>query len=209
MAYLSEDEHRRLLAAMEACTARAGDVILHKGSPSRSLLLVQEGEVEVLDDAMGEGALLLGRVGPGGVVGEVGFLDGQPRTHHVRALVDCRLRRLTREGLLHLVKGDAELFAKLTIALAQLLASRYRAAMAELEPVRSFAASLREPLAAELEGEPKARFEEIDAPLPQDTGSRKTPSTGVVADDAEATQALAFLKDVARRGLEGRTATGV
>lgn len=203
--YLNEHEQRRLLALMEPCTARATDVILHKGSPSRSLLLVEEGQVEVLDDAVGQ-ALVLGRVGPGGVVGEVGFIDGQARTHHVRAVVDCRLRRLTREALLRLAHGDPDLFAKLTIALAQLVARRYRSAMQELEPVRAFAASLREPLSAEPASLPGVRFSELDAPLP--TPSADLPRTAG-ASGSEATHALDLIRDVARRALEGRGEAGV
>jgi CRP-like cAMP-binding protein len=204
---LNDHEQRRLLALMEPCTARAGDLILHKGSPSRSLLLVEGGQVEVLDDAVGQ-ALVLGRVGPGGVVGEVGFLDGQPRTHHVRAVEDCRLRRLTREALLRLATGDAELFAKLTIALAQLVTRRYRSAMQELEPVRAFAASLREPMTADPASLPGERFSEIDAPLPvEETASRLPRTAG--SPDSEATHALDLIRDVARRALEGRGAAGV
>jgi CRP-like cAMP-binding protein len=207
VAYLTEHEQRRLLALMEPCTARAGDVILHKGSPSRSLLLVEAGEVEVLDDAVGK-ALVLGRVGPGGVVGEVGFIDGQARTHHVRALADCRLRRLAREGLLRLAKGDSDLFAKLTIALAQVVARRYRAAMEELEPVRSFAASLREPLSSD-SGTETGPFQEIDVPLPVDPTVSRVVARSAGPKDPEATHALELLKDVARRALEGRSPTGV
>lgn len=206
-AYLSDHEERRLLALMEPCTAHSGDVILHKGSPSRSLLLVEEGQVEVLDDGVGQ-ALVLGRVGPGGVVGEVGFLDGRPRTHHVRAVVDCRLRRLTRDGLLRLAKGDGELFGKLTIALAQLVARRYRAAMDELGPVRTFAASLREPMAADPPSLPGERFSEIDAPLPSDETVSRLPRTAG-APDSEATHALDLIRDVARRALEGPGTAGV
>jgi CRP-like cAMP-binding protein len=171
VAYLDEAEHARLLAAMEPAEAEAGDFILHKGSPSRSLLVVEDGEVEVLDESMGD-VVILARVGPGSVVGEVGFLDGRPRTHDVRAVTPCRLRRLTRDGLLSLVKGDPALFAKLTIALAELLARRFRSALAELEPVRAFAASLHEP--EDLTGDGEAdggdgpgTFDEIDEPLPE------------------------------------------
>jgi CRP-like cAMP-binding protein len=207
VAYLTEHEQRRLLALMEPCTARAGDVILHKGSPSRSLLMLEAGEVEVLDDAVGK-ALVLGRVGPGGVVGEVGFIDGKARTHHVRALVDCRMRRLAREGLLALAKGDSELFAKLTIALAQVVARRYRSAMEELEPVRSFAASLREPLASD-PGAETGPFQELDAPLPADSTASRIAARSAGPKDPEATHALELLKDVARRALDGRSPTGV
>lgn len=204
--YLSDDEHRRLRAAMEPCTARAGDLILHKGSPSRSLLLVEEGEIEVVDDAMGQ-ALLLGRVGPGGIVGEVGFVDGKPRTHHVRAVVDCRLRRLGRDGLLGLAEKDPGVFAKVALALAEVLAARYRAAMEELGPVRSFAASLREPLRADIEERRDDGFEELDASLPGDAPRPvPLPKTSVSSDDSEATNALDVLKNVARRAIEGRGA---
>jgi len=174
--YLDDDEHARLLAATEAATLPAGHVVLHKGGPARSLLLVEEGVLEVCEESLGE-TLVLASVGPGGVVGEVGFIDGYARTHAVRAGVPTRVRRLTREGFLSLVAGDPMLFAKLSVALGELLAARFRGAIAELEPVRAFAAALHEPLAFE-EPQP-ASFDELDEPLPE--------------------SALALIRDVARR----------
>ena len=176
--YLSDEEHRRLSAAMETATAAAGDVILSKGSPSRSLLLLEEGEVEVVGEAAGE-AVVYAQLGPGSVVGEVGFVDGRPRTHSVRAVTPCRLRRLTRERLLLLVKDDPGLFAKLTIAMAELIAFRFRGAVDALEQVRSFASSLREP------EESLAAFDEVDDPLSEDV--------------------VEFLKDMARKGRDDAT----
>ncbi len=134
--YLDAAEHARLLAATEAASLPAGHVVLHKGGPARSLLLVEEGRLEVCDEALGE-TLVLATIGPGGVVGEVGFIDGRPRTHDVRAGVPSRVRRLTREGFLALVRDDPTLFAKLSVALGELLAARFRAVAEELEPVRS------------------------------------------------------------------------
>ena len=170
--YLSEAEHGRLLAAMEPCSLAAGEMALGKGEPSESLLLVEEGELEVIEQSMGE-SVSLASVGPGGVVGEVGFVDGEPRTHHVRARTACRLRRLGRPRLLELVKDDPALFAKLVVGLAELIAARFRLVVHELEPIRAFAASLQDPLAFD---EPLARqtaapaeldFDEIDEPLPE------------------------------------------
>jgi CRP-like cAMP-binding protein len=189
--FLSEDEHARLLAAMEPCTAAAGELVFQKGSPSRSLLLVEQGQLEVFDEAVGQ-EVVLAPVGPGGVGGEVGFVDGRPRTHHVRARSECRLLRLTREGLLQLVKDDPWLFAKLTIALAQLLAFRFRSAVEELEPVRAFAVSLREPL--EMEAGPD--FDEIDEPLPE-------------ADPDSGAAAVAVVKRVARKSRKRGSAAAV
>ena len=195
VSYLTDDGHSRLLQAMERCTAAAGDLVFQKGSPSRSLLLVEVGVLEVFDEAVGED-VVLAAIGPGEVVGEVGFIDGQARTHNVRARGDCRLRRLTRERLLDLVKDDPQLFAKLTIALARLVAQRFRAAVFELEPVRAFAASLREP--EDLSGAAAGGFDELDAALPE-------------ADPAEpdADEAVKLIKDVAKKGSKRKNSAAV
>ena len=74
----------------------------------------------------------------GSVVGEVGFLDGRPRTHHVRARTACRLRRITREGFSSCDRRR-RCFREDDVALAELLAARYRAVTEELEPVRALA----------------------------------------------------------------------
>jgi CRP-like cAMP-binding protein len=194
VSYLSEDEHSRLWAAMEPCAAGEGDLVFQKGSPSRSLLLVEQGRLEVFDQTMGED-VVLGSIGPGMVAGEVGFVDGQARTHHVRARGDCRLRRLTRDRLLDLVRDDPELFAKITISLARLVASRFRAAVDELEPVRAFAASLREP--EDLAAAPAA-YDELDEPLPIGDPSEPDPA-----------EAARLLKDVARKGRKRKNSAGV
>jgi CRP-like cAMP-binding protein len=182
ISYLTDEEWGRLQSAMEACGATLGDVILKKGSPSRSLLLVEEGELEVFDESMGE-TVILGTVGAGGVVGEVGFVDGRVRTHGVRARTNCKLRRLPRESLLKLVQGDPTLFAKVTIALAELIAKRFRLAVEELEPVRAFAASLKEPM--DLGGD--VPFDEIDSPLPEST------------IEEGSTEAVQLLRNLARK----------
>jgi CRP-like cAMP-binding protein len=158
--YLDDAELARLLAATEAVAVEEGDSILRKGSPSRSLILVEEGEVAVVEESLGE-TIVLAMVGPGGVVGEVGFLDGEVRTHDVVATGPARLRRLTRERLLDLVRDDTPLFAKLSLSLAELLAQRFRSAVRELEPVRAFAATLHEPMEPDT-----ASFDEIDEPIP-------------------------------------------
>lgn len=178
--YLTDDEQSRLFAAMDSAMAAAGDVILSKGSSSRSLLLLEEGQVEVFEESGGD-PVVLATLGPGSVVGEVGFVDGCTRTHSVRAVTPCRLRRLTRDRLLLLVKDDPGLFAKLTISLAELIAFRFRGAVDQLEKVRAFATTLKEP------DDGPASFDEVDGPLSEDV--------------------VEFLKDMARRG--GTDATGI
>ena len=183
VAYLDAQEHQRLLAAAEIAVVGPGEPILRKGSPSRSLLLIDEGEVDIVEESMGED-VVLATLGPGCVVGEVGFVDGQPRTHDVRARTACRLRRLTRDRLLELVKDDPTLFAKLTISLAEILARRFRSAVAEFEPLRAFAATLGQPLS--LESEVSGDYDEIEAALPEaaDAGDGDDPAVELIRDVA-------------------------
>lgn len=141
--YLSEEEYVRLLDDTIPVSAEPGDVIFFKGAPSNSLVVVVEGELEVFEESRGK-MVVLGTVPAGSVVGEVGFLDGRPRTRHVRARTTADLRKITREGFLELLNVDPKLFAKLMVAMAELLAARYRTVVEELEPVRALAASLRD-----------------------------------------------------------------
>jgi CRP-like cAMP-binding protein len=136
IAYLTDEELERLDAVTVPVLAEPGDVIFFKGAPSKSLIIVEEGEVEAFEEAGGR-VSVLGAAGAGSVMGELGFLDGRPRSNHVRASTPCRLRKLTRDQLLQLTDEDPVLFAKLVISLAELLASRYRGVLAELEPVRA------------------------------------------------------------------------
>jgi len=207
VAYLDDKELARLIALTEVAEAGAGDFLLHKGSPSRSLLLVEDGEIEIIDETLGE-TIVLGRVGPGGVVGEVGFLDGQPRTHHVRAGTACRVRRLTREGLLALAQADPQLFAKVSIALAGLVARRFRNALEELDPLRAFAASLGDPEDTDDADAPDAK---PAAELKKGTASEDGPEDGPVhydeIEDPILDQALDVLRELARR--PGKDLAGV
>ena len=68
-----------------------GEVVFHEGEPSRTVLLIEEGEVEVAK-AAGAGEVLLGTVGPGEFVGEMGVIEGRPRSATVRARGRCGAR---------------------------------------------------------------------------------------------------------------------
>jgi CRP-like cAMP-binding protein len=195
VAHLDDAELARLLDATEVAEAGAGDYLLHKGSPSRSILLVEDGEIEIIDESLGD-MVVLGSVGPGGVVGEVGFVDGQPRTHHVRAATACRVRRLTRDGLLGFAQSDPRLFAKVSLALAELMARRFRAVLAELDPVRAFAASL---------GAPDETAVDDAATAPADAGDggaitvEGAPFEYDQIEDPLLDQAVDLLRELARR----------
>lgn len=168
-AYLDEAEMRRFEAATEVTEVGAGAVVLHREAASRSLLVIEAGELEVVEDHLGA-PRVLAIMGAGDVAGELGFVDGWPRTQDVRARTACRVRRLTREQLMGLATTDAPLFGKLSLGLAVILAARFREVMAELAPVRAFAASLQEPLEdpvePEADGGELGQFDALDDDTP-------------------------------------------
>jgi len=82
-------------------SAEPGDVIFFEGAPSKDMVFVIEGELEVID-ASGGGERIVGLV-PRGAWPARWLLRWSPRSRHVRAKTACELRRLTREGLLELM----------------------------------------------------------------------------------------------------------
>ncbi|GAA4249127.1 hypothetical protein GCM10022255_031830 [Dactylosporangium darangshiense] len=98
---------------------RPGETVLAAGAAERCLWIVAEGRVEVAG-----GRAALGEVGPGGVFGELGFLDGAPSPATVRALDDATVLRLSLDRFEVLAGKDPALARRLLFDLARVLALR-------------------------------------------------------------------------------------
>jgi CRP/FNR family transcriptional regulator, cyclic AMP receptor protein len=85
-----------------------GEVVFHEGEPSRTVLRIEDGEVEVAK-AAGAGEVLLGTVGSGQFVGEMGVIEGRPRGATVRARGPVRGEMLERLLFLERVSRDPRL----------------------------------------------------------------------------------------------------
>lgn len=86
---LSHWPTRSLGRLAEACSqrsAQAGETLLRQGGGGDEVLLLLDGEAEVLD-----GEVLLRRAGPGEALGELAALHPAPRSATVRATVACEL----------------------------------------------------------------------------------------------------------------------
>jgi CRP/FNR family cyclic AMP-dependent transcriptional regulator len=64
-----------------------GEVIMRQGDASDARHLITRGQVRVERDQAGETPLVLAELGPGDVIGEMGLLDGGPRSATVTATV--------------------------------------------------------------------------------------------------------------------------
>jgi sulfate permease, SulP family len=109
-----------------------GDVIFREGEESYSLLLVLQGSVQVMKAAPLANHPLhhsrLSTVASGGTVGEIGLLDGAPRSATVTAQEEVLVQELTREAYELLRKLDPDIVQHLVKNVALDLGTRLRQA---------------------------------------------------------------------------------
>jgi CRP/FNR family transcriptional regulator, cyclic AMP receptor protein len=97
-----------------------GEVVFREGEPSRAVLLITEGEVEVAK-ASGAGEVVLGTVGHGEFVGEMGVVEGRPRSATVRAKGEVWGEMLERRLFLERVSRDPRLAFGVLLRLSERL----------------------------------------------------------------------------------------
>jgi CRP-like cAMP-binding protein len=85
-----------------------GQILFREGAASRHIYRVVSGEIEV-SRRIGDRVAVLGRVGPGHFVGEMGTLVSAPRSGTAQAVPGTVLKRYSRREFLAEVVRDAEL----------------------------------------------------------------------------------------------------
>jgi CRP-like cAMP-binding protein len=115
-----------LRAVAEAASWRgwtAGATIFQRGDEGNHLIVVASGRLRLsLGTAQGK-EILIGTVGPGGIVGEVAIIDGQPRSADATAVEDTVGLLLWRDAFLRLIARQPELGLSVARYLCSLLRS--------------------------------------------------------------------------------------
>jgi CRP-like cAMP-binding protein len=91
---LSDDTVARLEPLIHRAQAQAGDILVREGTLDRRAFVILDGTAEVFCD--GE---ILARRGPGSIVGELGALEGRPRSTTVRAAAAMSLLVISDEAV--------------------------------------------------------------------------------------------------------------
>ncbi len=86
-----------IAAASRPRTFRRGQILFSTGDPGDTVIVVISGRVKVVVRSADGGELTLTVLGPGGVLGELGAIDGGPRSADAATLDDCRLLFVPRE----------------------------------------------------------------------------------------------------------------
>lgn len=118
-------EWEKLLARTTPQPFRAGEVVIQQGALDRSLFFVASGTLDVATTGPG-GVEPLAQIGPGSVVGEQAFFDGQPRSANVTGASDGVLLRIGFHEFEKFGKEEQALSRDLLNALARVLSTRLR-----------------------------------------------------------------------------------
>jgi CRP-like cAMP-binding protein len=119
----------RLIEIGTEKTHRHGTVIFSRGDSSTSLQLVVDGRVSIREPTPEGRSLTLALLGPGEVFGEVGVIDGEPRSAEAFADVESRLFIVERKQFLAYLEQNPAL----AIRLMQTLSARLRKTNALVE----------------------------------------------------------------------------
>jgi len=106
-----------------------GRIVFRKGDPSDALLVVTAGRIAISSLSQQGAEVMLNLIDPGGVVGEIGVLDGGSRTADATATCETRALVLLRRDVLPILESEPSALR----ALVLLLCARLRQTTAFLE----------------------------------------------------------------------------
>src|SRR5918997_2716111 len=107
---LTDAQWGRLLGYGVPETVTVGDYVFRSGDPSYDLILIDDGEVEIVRDSLfWIEESVLARMGPRSFAGELGLLNGQGAFLSARVTKDGRIFRVPHHELRRLMTEDDEL----------------------------------------------------------------------------------------------------
>ena len=107
----------------------AGTVFIREGDTHNTgfMVLVLEGDVVVESIVVSRvSPITLTVLGPGSLHGDLGLIDGLPRSASCTATTEINCAVLTRESLLHLLRDQPTIAAKLMVVIAVRMGERVR-----------------------------------------------------------------------------------
>ena len=120
---------REVISYMRPERIKAGEVVIREGESTRNdfMALVLDGEVTVENSvAAAHDSMVVSILGPGSLIGEMGIIDGGPRSATCTASTDLALAVLTREALARLMDTHPSVAARLLLAMSKRIADHLR-----------------------------------------------------------------------------------
>lgn len=132
VAEFSRAEIDALSGYMDLYRAQPGEIIIREGDNGDFMLLVLEGNVDILKkDVRGEQRHMT-TVGRGMTLGEMSMIDGEPRFATCLATSATLFAVLTRDNMARIILDDPGLGSKILIKFVTMLSLRLRQTSAKL-----------------------------------------------------------------------------
>ena len=96
----------------------AGEAVWRAGAISDEVIMVLDGELEVVREQEGEPAVVLNRIGQGALAGDLSSLDGSPHSATVRAAVDSVIVSLQSQHFRSLLRREPDLLDRVLEGMA-------------------------------------------------------------------------------------------
>jgi CRP/FNR family cyclic AMP-dependent transcriptional regulator len=128
-----DEDWKQLFRFTSTRRVKAGDALIRRGEPDRTLYFVLHGDLEIIAHS-GDG-LTMGRValvGAGSVLGELAFFDGGPRSAGAWAVEDCQVAAMAPDQFTAFEQSSPALVRELLFALGRILAIRLRTTTAQV-----------------------------------------------------------------------------
>lgn len=129
MMQLNLDEARVVVRYMRPQQIPEGTVFIKEGDEGNTgfMVLVLDGEVTVESIVVSRvSPITVTVLGPGSMHGDLGLIDGLPRSASCTASTDLSCAVLSRESLMQLLKDEPRICAKLMMAIAMRMGDRLR-----------------------------------------------------------------------------------
>ena len=126
---LSAADAREVVGYMRPELVKAGQVVIREGESTRNdfMALVLDGEVTVENSvAAAHDSMVVSVLGPGSLIGDMGIIDGGPRSATCTASTDLALAVLTRDSLTRLMENKPGVAARLLLAMSKRIADHLR-----------------------------------------------------------------------------------
>ncbi|MGE0497377.1 MAG: Crp/Fnr family transcriptional regulator [Ramlibacter sp.] len=144
---LTHEDARIVVTYMKPHKIAEGTTFIREGDVDDTgfMLLLLDGEVTVESIVVSRTEPITVTVlGPGNLIGEMGLLDGEPRSASCTAISDLRCAILTREALNQLLNDDPRTAAKLMMAISLRIAERMRESADKLKLYAQLAQAMQE-----------------------------------------------------------------
>lgn len=121
---LKNEELQRLAEIGSMKTVDRGTILMQEGENSDALIVLLEGETEVLKGFSGKQPRQVAKQKTGSVLGEMGIFLQRPRKATVRTLTPCQIFVFQRETLRQLREKNDSLVAKIAINLGSVVSQK-------------------------------------------------------------------------------------